>query len=48
MSNFMNVIMLHITKDDKHAQVSVKEGLKRPGDKALEALLKEFRHTTNG
>ena len=42
MSKFMNIIMLQITKDDKYAQVLVKEGLKKHGDKALEALLKEF------
>ena len=42
MNKFMDIIMLQLGKDDKHAQVSVKEGLKRHGDKALTALLKEF------
>ena len=42
MSKFMDIIMLQVTKDDKHAQVSVPEGIRRHGDKALDALLKEF------
>ena len=38
----MDVIMLQLSKEDKHAQVSIKEGIKRHGDRAMEALLKEF------
>ena len=40
--NFMDIIMTQVSNDDTHAQISVKEGLKRHGDRALQALLKEF------
>ena len=42
MSMFVDVIMTQLSKGDKHAQVSIKEGLKRHGDRDLDALLKEF------
>ena len=44
MSKFMDIIMLQLGKDDNHAQVLVKECLRRHGDKVLTALLKEFGH----
>ena len=42
LSMFMDVIMTQLSKGDKHAQVSIKEGLKRHGDRALDALLKDL------
>ena len=42
MSKLMDIIIAHVTKDDKHAQASVNDGIKRHGNKALEALLSEF------
>ena len=42
MGKFMNILMLQLGKDGKYAQVSVKEGLKRHGTKALMVLLKKF------
>lgn len=41
----MDVIMTHLSKDDKHPHVSIKEGMKRHDDRALETLLKEFGQT---
>ena len=38
----IGVMMSQISKDGKHAQVSVKEGIKRFGDKAVQALVKEL------
>ena len=42
MSKHMEVIMVHIAKDNQHTHMSKNEGRKRHGDKALEALLSEF------
>ena len=33
MSRFMDIIMIQLAKDDKYAQVPVKEDTKRHGDK---------------
>ena len=38
----IGVTMLQLSKDDKYAQVSIKEGIRRHGDKAVEVVLKEF------
>ena len=40
MSKIMDIIMLQLSKTDKHAQVSIKEGIKRHGEEALVVLLK--------
>ena len=42
MNKLMCLIMAHMTKDDKHAHVSMNKGIKRHGDRAVEALLYEF------
>ena len=34
--------MAQLLKEDKYAQVSVQEGIKRHGDKAIAAIIKEF------
>ena len=38
----VGVMMSQISKDSKHAQVSVKEGIKCFGDRAVEALVKKL------
>ena len=38
----VGIIMTQMSKLDKHAQVSVNEGVKRYGEKAIAAILKEF------
>ena len=38
----VGVTLTQLSKDDKYAQVSVKEGIKRHDDKAIAALLNEF------
>ena len=38
----IGVTMSQLSKDDKYAQVSIKEGIRRHGDKAVEVVLKEF------
>ena len=47
LSQAMNVIFAQIAKNDRHAQVSVNKGIRRHGDKALEALLSEFSQIHN-
>jgi len=47
MNKHMEVIMAHVKKIDKHAQVSVNKEITRHGDKALEALLSEFGQLNN-
>ena len=42
MSKLMDFRMTRVTKDDKHTQVSVNEGITRHEDKALEPLLSDF------
>ena len=38
----LGTIMTKITKASKHVQVNIKEGIKRYGDKAIEAVFKEY------
>ena len=38
----LRVTMTQMSKEDKYAQVSVNEGIKRHGEKAIVAVLKEF------
>ena len=40
-------MMSQISKSSKHAQVSVKEGIKRFGNKAIETLIKELAQLDN-
>ena len=40
----MGIMLSQLFKTDKHAHVSVSEGLKRRGDIALNTLLAEFGH----
>ena len=42
MDKLMGVIMAHLSKDSKHAHVSVNKGVKMHGKKAVEALLFMF------
>ena len=42
LTHVVGTIFAQIAKHDKYAQVSVPKGIKRHGDKALEALLSEF------
>ena len=39
--------MAHVAKDSKHAHVSMNKGVKRHGEKAVEALLSEFGQIHN-
>ena len=43
MRKVVSIIMSQIAKDSKYAQVSVKEGIKRFGELAINAVLSEFR-----
>ena len=38
----VGVVMTQMSKADKYAQVSVKEGIRRHGQKAIDAMIKEF------
>ena len=38
----MGVMLSQLSETNKHAQVSIMEGLQRYGDKALNVLLSEF------
>ena len=38
----VGVTLTQLSKEDKYTQVSVKEGVKRHGDKAIQAVMKEF------
>ena len=38
----LGVIMTQIARESKHAQVSVKEGIKRYGERAVQAVFKEY------
>ena len=40
--SLVGVMTSQVTKESKHAQVSVKEGIKRYGEKVVEALIKEL------
>ena len=42
MKKAMHVILAQLSKDDKHAHVAVKEGIKRYGENALNILLSKF------
>lgn len=42
MSRFIYIIMMKLSNDDKHKQVSIMEESKGHGDKALEDLLSEL------
>ena len=43
----VGVTMTQLSKDDRYAQVSVKEGIKRHGDRAVAAILNEFTQLNN-
>ena len=38
----LGTVMTQIARESKHAQVNVREGIKRYGDKAVEAIFKEY------
>ena len=42
MRNFVSTIKPQISKESKYAQVSVKEGIERFGESAVNAVLAEF------
>ena len=42
LNQVMGIILAQTTRKDKHAHVSVNEGIRRHGDEALHALLSEF------
>ena len=50
VNQVIGIIMVHVSKNDKHTHVSVNEGIRRHGDEALHILLSEFgqihRHDT--
>ena len=42
MNEFMHVIFTQLTKNDKYVQKTVYKGIRKHGELALDALLKEF------
>ena len=42
MRRVLSIVMSQITKESRHAQVGMKEGVKRFGESAINAVLKEF------
>ena len=40
--NVVSITMIQLSRTEKYAQVSIKEGIMRHGDMALDAVLKEY------
>ena len=47
MKNITGIMLSQMTNVDKHAQVSVKKGIKRYGQKAIDAVLNEYAQLDN-